>query len=130
MAIVTVDLARRVVEAYEQGLSGTYVETAKIFGIGKATVSRILRRKRETGDVIPKPKGGNNPRRVDLEWLRQHAIDFPDARLVDRVEAWVAAGNPRVAEATMWNSLRAISFTHKKNSGRKGTGNPGGKSKT
>ena len=39
------------------------------FGIGRATVDRLLRRFRDTGDVKAKPRGGNNPVLVDDAWL-------------------------------------------------------------
>ena len=108
------DLRRRVVEAYDSGLSGTYAQTAELFGVGQATVNRWLRRKRETGDVKPLPRKGNNPRRVDLDWLREHAVQNPDARLIDRVEAWEAHGGVRVHIDTMSASMRAIGWTYKK----------------
>jgi len=55
--------------------------------VGRATVSRLLRRHRETGDVKALPVGGNYPRQGDLDWLREHAQSEPDARLVDRIAA-------------------------------------------
>jgi transposase len=114
MADLSIDLRRRVVEAYRAKRSGTYAETAALFGIGEATVSRLLRRQRETGDVVPKPHASNNPRRVDMSWLREHLAANPDARLVDRVEAWVAAGGRRVSHTAMWLAVRACGWTHKK----------------
>jgi transposase len=114
MADLSIDLRRRVVEAYRAKRSGTYAETASLFGIGEATVSRLLRRYRETGDVQPKPHASNNPRRVDLNWLREQLAANPDARIVDRIEAWVAAGGRRVSITTMWLSIRACGWTHKK----------------
>lgn len=114
MAFISVDLKRRLVEAYVGGRTKTYEETAEMFGVGRATVDRALRRKRETGDVLPLPVGGNNPRRVDLEWLRAHAQAHPDARLVDRVRAWVATGGQKVGVTAMWKALQAIGWTHKK----------------
>jgi transposase len=112
------EIRRRLVEAYRSGRSGTYEQTAELFGVGTATVSRALRRFRETGDVKYKPRGGNNPRRVDLEWLKEHAEAHPDARLVDRVEAWEQVSGRRVTAATMSNSLQAIAWSYKKNSRR------------
>ena len=110
----SLDLRRRVVAAYESGLSGTYARTAELFGIGTATVHRWLRRKRESGDVRPLPRPGNNPRRVELEWLRQHATDNPEARLVDRVQAWGSHSGIRVHVDTMSKAMRAIGWTYKK----------------
>jgi transposase len=114
MAELSVDLRRRLVEAYRSKKSGTYAETAALFGVGEATVSRNLRRYRETGDVAYKPKGGNNPRRVDLEWLRGHLAREPDARLIDRIEAWKEHSGKPVSLSAMWLAVRACGWTHKK----------------
>lgn len=114
MAELSVDLRRRLVAAYRSKKSGTYATTAALFGVGEATVSRTLRRHRETGDVIYKPKGGNNPRRVDLEWLRGHLAREPDARLIDRIEAWKEHSGKPVSLGAMWLAVRACGWTHKK----------------
>jgi len=124
MTDTSLDLRRRIVDAYTSGRTATYAATAEMFGVGKATVRRLLRRKRETGDVLPKPKGGNNPRRVDLEWLKKHAEENPDARLVDRVAAWQMHSGARVSVGAMWNALAAINWSHKKDARRSRTRNP------
>lgn len=112
------ELRKRIVEAYASGLSGTYEETAALFGVGRASVSRLLRRFRETGAVEALPVGGNNPRKVDLEWLLEHAKAHPDARLIDRIEAWEAFSGRRVASSTMSKAMRSIDWSFKKNSSR------------
>jgi transposase len=114
MADHSIDLRRRLVAAYRSKKSGTYAATAELFGVGEATVSRLLRRFRETGDVQYKPKGGNNPRRVDLDWLREHLAANPDARLVDRIEAWKAHSGKGVSVGAMYLAVRACGWTHKK----------------
>ncbi len=58
MPDTSLDLRRRIVKAYETGKTATYEATAEMFGVGRATVNRLLRRKRETGDVVAKPRGG------------------------------------------------------------------------
>src|SRR5947209_11371732 len=114
MGNLSIDLRRRIVAAYEAKRSGTYVQTAELFDVGEATVSRLLRRQRETGDVVPKKRGGNNPRVVDLEWARRHLEAQPDARLVDRIEAWATESGKHVSVAAMWSAVRACGWTHKK----------------
>ena len=111
---LSIDLRRRVVEAYRAGRSGTYAFTAKMFGIGEATVSRLLRRYRETGDVQYKPKGGNNPRRVDLGWLQEHCSLNPDARITDRIDAWKQHYGECVSYGAMWGAMHAIGWSFKK----------------
>jgi transposase len=110
---LSIDLRRRIVAAYTAKRSGTYEETADLFDVGEATVSRLLRRQRETGDVVPKKKGGNNPRRVDLVWLKKHLESERDARLIDRVEAWEKESGKRVSINAMWKAVRACGWTHK-----------------
>ena len=110
----SIDLRRCIVDAYERRRTTTYVATAEMFGVGYATVSRLLRRKRQTGDVLPKPRGGNNPRRVDLDWLARHARQNPDARLIDRVTAWEEYSGRSVSISSISRALHAIGWTHKK----------------
>ena len=114
MADISIDLRRKLVAAYKAGRSGTYDRTAILFGVGRATVSRNLRRLRETGDVQYKPKGDNNPRRVDLDWLRKQCEARPDDRIMDRVKALEKDTGEVVSYSAMWGALRAISWSFKK----------------
>lgn len=114
MSDIPIPLRERIVRAYLDGLSGTYEETAKLFGVGEATVSRLLRRYRETGSVKPKKRGGNYPPKIDLEWLRGHAEADPDARLIDRIAVWEAESGIHVTTQSMSRAMRKIGWTHKK----------------
>jgi transposase len=114
MGSLSLDLRRRIVEAYRKGLTTTYEKTAEMFDVGRATVNRLLRRERETGDVHYKPRGGNNPRKVNLEWLKKHALENPDARIVDRISAWKQHSGISVSSFAMRDALRAIGFSYKK----------------
>lgn len=118
MGTLSLDLRRRIVDAYERGLTPTYELTAQMFGVGRATVNRLLRRYRETGDVEAKPVGGNNPRRVDLDWLREHATTHPDARIIDRIAAWESKSGIKASLGAMHAALQTIGWSHKKNTAR------------
>ena len=111
---ISLDLRRRVIAAYEKGLTPTYEAAAKMFGIGVATVNRLLRRKRETGDVLAKARGGNNPRVVDDDWVRAHCEAYPDATLRERVAAWAEHCGKEVSIPAMSNAVHRIGWTHKK----------------
>ena len=111
---ISVELRERIVRAYVGGLTSSYEETAEMFGVGRATVNRLLRRYRERGNVRPDPVGGNNPRLIDLEWLRQHAEARPDARLRDRVDDWEAKSGVRVHLSTMSAAMHTLGWTYKK----------------
>ena len=113
MSMIPIEVRERVVRAYRDGKSGTYASTARIFGVGEASVSRWLRKDREGESLEPRWNGG--PKRlVDLEWLKQHVQDNPDVRITDRINAWFARDGRRVSAGAMWNALRAAGFTHKK----------------
>lgn len=114
MGTISLGLRRRAVEAYRSGLTRTYEATAEMFGIGRASVSRLLRRYRATGDVQAKPRGGNNPIAVDGEWLRAHAETHPDARLIDRIAAWAAHSGRVVSVGAMHSAMHRIGWTHQK----------------
>lgn len=118
----SLDLRRRVVAAYRSGMTATYAATAAVFGIGEATVSRILRRYRETGDVAFKPRGGNRARVVDDVWLLAHASAEPDARLVDRIAAWATHSGRTVSLGAMHDAMKRIGWTHKKKLPLRGSG--------
>ena len=113
MPMIRLDVRKRVVEAYRSGKSGTYAQTARLFGIGEASVSRWLRKDREGESLEPGWNGGPK-RRVDLQWLKQHVEENPDAGIVDRIDAWQSRDGRRVSVGAMWNALRAAGLTHKK----------------
>lgn len=62
------DLRKRIIEE-RQHSSKSYEKLAEQFRIGRATVSRLLRTHRETGDILPKPHGGGMPLRIADEEL-------------------------------------------------------------
>ena len=103
---------RQVVEAHGRG--STYREIAGLFGIGEATVSRILRRYREENSCALKPRSGGHRREIDLEWLEEHALMEPDATLSQRAEAWACKSGSLLHVSTLSRAMRAIGWTHKK----------------
>lgn len=121
MKILSIDLRRRIVESYESGKTRTYKETARMFGVGEATVSRLIRKKKETGDLLPGKRGGGPQRMVDMAWLRENAKEYPDKRLIDRVEDWEKKTGFRVSLSTMCDAMHVIGYSYKKNSNSEGT---------
>lgn len=118
MPSISPEIKKLLVAAYESGRSGTYEQTAALFGVSISAVSRTLRRQRESGNIDNKPKGGNYPRKIDLDWLRNNAQQFPDARLQDRIDAWVETGGSPVGITAMSRAMAQIGWTYKKNSWR------------
>jgi transposase len=113
-AITSLRLRQQLVHAYNSGLVKTYAETAEMFGVGEATVSRLLRQFRETQNLEPSATRGHRPRAIDDEWLLRHAADYPDALLRERVIAWFEESGKTVHLSTMALSMQRIGWTHKK----------------
>jgi transposase len=112
--MVPIAVRRKIVEAYQQGLSGSFVETAELFGVGEATVNRLIRLHRETGDVLSKPKSGRK-RKIDLDWLRRHAEACPSATREDRARDWAEEHGSSIEASTIGRGLRQIGWSYKKN---------------
>src|SRR5687767_12320146 len=90
---LSVDLRRRIVAAYRRK-EGTYLDLAERFGVGPASVSRLLRRFRETGIVEPAPHGGGQPPKIPSERfseLREIVEDKPDRTIQQLCHAWLHA---------------------------------------
>jgi len=113
--LISRDLRTRIVAHYTQTEHATYKSTAERFGVGEATVNRTLRVHRETGDVMPTPRPKKPKHKIDLEWLRQHAQAYPDARLKDRAAAFEAERGITVSLAAVCYAMVVIGFTYKKN---------------
>lgn len=114
MKALSEDLRRRIVDFYQSNPKASYKDTAERFTVGPASVSRLLRLKRETGDIRA-PKRQNRSRlKVDLEWLETHSKANPNARLKDRVADYEVATGVSVAISSMWAAITALGWTHKK----------------
>ena len=97
----------------------TYAETAELLGIGEASVSRILRRHRETGGVTPKPKGGGRMSPIRDEIAEQLGVlveNVPDATIQEMVDALVAKTGVTTSASAVGRALRRLGFTRKKRS--------------
>ena len=114
MRAYSVDLRERVVGAADGGMPQSVV--ARTFGVGRATVQRWVRRRRETGGVAPAPRPGSAPAigPDEAPALREQVAAAPDATLAEHCHAWAAAGRGRVGVSAMHRALRRLGITRKK----------------
>jgi len=114
MEEISRDLRERIINHYASEATATYDSTADHFGVGRASVNRILRIKRETGELF-REKGEKARRfKVDLAWLSADLEADPNGRLKDRIARYVAHAGERVSIPTMWLTVQHVGYTHKK----------------
>lgn len=116
MKALSMDLRERILSAYENG-EGSQAALARRFGVGKATVERLLRLKRQTGSVKPRPHGGGRKPLVKEEhhpkieaWLKDHP-DLTYEELAQRFKEETGIG---VSGRTMGRVLERMGYTRKK----------------
>jgi len=103
------DLRERVVQACDERL-GTREEIARLFGVSTAWIRRLLQRRRESGRIAAKPRGGQKPPKFqgkNLDRLRALVAAQSDATLEElRNRSGVAASIMAVQRALARLGLR------------------------
>ncbi len=85
MRAYSTDLRERVVAACDAG-DGTREQIAARFSVSVAWIRKLLRQRRETGSIAPKPRGGGRAAAFDAEAavrLREAVRADDDATLVE-----------------------------------------------
>lgn len=109
-------IRRAIVRAVKQdGL--TYAQTAKLLGVGEATVSRILRLQRETGRVDPRPRRGGNYSAIHgkvARLLQSIVSTMPDATVAELTDALVKRGRVKTSRSSVQRAMHRLGFSRKK----------------
>ena len=116
MEALSLDLRERVAAAWDEG-SDTQPEIAERFAVSVSFVTKLLRRRRLTGSVAARPRGGGRspalgPR--DLGRVRRLVAEQPDATLAELCGRLRAGGGPGVGVWTMCRALKALGLVRKK----------------
>src|SRR4051794_11143495 len=115
MKTYSMDLRERVVAACDEGIA-TREQVAARFAVSVRWVRDLLKRRRETGSIAPKPRGGGRAPAFDGEAaarLRQAVRDGTDATLAELAEAAGVACSP----AAVFRALDRLGVTRKKSPG-------------
>ena len=117
---LSLDLRNRIVAASAAG--ATYEEIAEQLSIGRASVSRVLRRERERGGCLePDPHGGGHPPLIhpdEYEQLRALVAEMPDRTAQELAYVWADRTGIDLSRSTMHRVLHRAGLTWKKNSSR------------
>ena len=110
------DLREKIVSAYESG-SETIEEIAYRFSVGISTVSKYLKKWRETGDLTPLKSPGR-PALLDStlqEQLKELVLAKPDATLEEYCTEFKEKTNVEIKRSTLWNACNNLDIRRKKN---------------
>ena len=113
---LSLDLRKRIVAAYEKN-EGTYGELAERFQVGEATVSRLLRRHRERGDLRPNGYAGGQPPRIPQEQydiLLELVAEKPDRTVAELSTEWRKRIGVRLSRSAMQRTLVKAGLSRKK----------------
>ena len=116
MVAYSLELRARIVDAVERQI-GSKGKTADLFGVHESFIYKLLRQKRERGDIAPLPHGGGARAKLSEDQLRQLpelVAATPDATL-DELRAQVAKqARVAVSLSTLCGSLQALGRSRKK----------------
>ncbi|MDP8952284.1 MAG: hypothetical protein M3N18_08615 [Actinomycetota bacterium] len=125
------DLKMRVLATVDRGTA--YGEVSRLFGVSLATNGRYARRRRDTGEVAPRPSPGTTARICNTAEERRalwaQLEESPEATLERRRELWEQGRGVRVSVATMSPAVRKLERTFGKSrrrppSATRGSGGP------
>lgn len=114
-----IEFRQRILSAVDRQ-EQTVQEIAEIFEVTERYVYKLLKLRRETGDISPRPHGGgavaklDEAKRRDLEGFVR---EYPDATLAELQELLRRKSRVKVSINTIWRVLRQIGFSLKKNPG-------------
>ena len=95
----------------------SYEETARLLGIGRATVNRILRLHRETSALEPRPRGGGNVSPIHgemAELLAAIIAEMPDATVAELASALMKRSRTSTSRSAVQRALARLGFSRKK----------------
>ena len=120
------ELRERIVGAVDQQ-THTIAELAELFQVTERYIYKLLKLRRDTGDLTPLPhSGGCDPLLADAKLLQlaQLVAQYPDATLKELQTLVRRHCRLEVCLTTIWSALRKLDLTVKKNAPRLGSRRP------
>ena len=114
MSAYSLDLREKIVESVKKGVPKA--ETARRFGVDRATVKRYCKQLDERGTLEPRKAPGRAPKLDEkaMKLLLKDLQQRPWATHSQRAEFLYAVSGLRVSEATVCRALRRVRRSRKK----------------
>jgi transposase len=131
MKAYSLDLRQKILRAYDQRL-GPQRAIAALFGVSQSFVEKLLRRRRTSGDIAPRPHAGGRRAICDeaaLAIVRRLVHEQPDATLAELCERLWAQRSLRVSLPTMGRLVIALRLPRKKRRSTPMSARPNGSSR-
>src|SRR2546428_7881836 len=116
MAAYSLDLRERIVEAVERQI-GSNRKIAELFDVHESFIYKLLRQKRDRGDIAPLPHGGGAHAKLSEDQLRQLpelVTALPDATLDELREQLKKKARGAVSLSTLCRGRQALGRSRKK----------------
>ncbi len=116
MAAYSLDLRERIVGAVERHI-GSKRKIAELFGVHASFIYKLLRQKRDRGDIAPLPHGGGAHAKLSAAQLRQLpdlVAATPDATLDELRAQMKKKARVAVSLSTLCRGLQALGLSRKK----------------
>jgi transposase len=110
------DLRLKVLAAVDRGMPRAEAAAAEVFGVSVPSIKRWLKRRRETGDVEPKPAPGPAAHKgaaLDAV-LPAQVRENPDATLEEHRRVFEEETGARVSTASVSRALKRLGLPLKK----------------
>ena len=131
MKAYSLDLRQKILRAYDQRL-GSQRAIAALFGVSQSFVEKLLRRRRTTGDIAPRPHAGGRRALYDeaaLAVVRRLVHEQPDAPLAECCERLFAQRGLPVSVPTMGRLVSTLKLPRKKSRSTPANGTPSASSR-
>jgi transposase len=116
MKTYSLELRTRVVEAMDRQ-RGTQQEVATLFGVSRTFIKKLLRQRRETGSLAPKPHGGGQGAKLEeaqREQVRAYMLQTRNDATVNEVHTYVTTTLRREVSRARSGGCSSASTCHGK----------------
>lgn len=119
MRAYSLDLRTRIVAAVDRQV-GSQGAVATLFGVSRTVVKKLLRQRRETGSVAPKPHGGGHQPKVNEAQraaVRHYILQTQNDATLEEVQRYLRTKHEvQVSRATVGRVVQRLELPRKKNS--------------